>query len=269
MKIRYIIILTILIAYSCSKDEETQVVKTGHFLIRITSNGETEEVYNYDDNGNLTSIDKYSPIYEEGKFYRLGYEYYSNGLVKRMNQINTNGELVRYECYEYNSQGRIAKRIVYTYNNTTSKFEANATSVFKYVENRIEVELYNYGIKSPVYYEYVYDWSGRNITEMRSYVYGSMTNFNLYAYDDQKNPYYDLKLPLPTNCHNIFRDATYFSKNNVIRVTSQVIKPDSAIIDTTFSETDEYHYLYDSLNYPNILDLGNSNRLNFEYIDIK
>ena len=104
---------------------------------------------------------------------------------------------------------------------------------------------------------------------MRCYVYGSMTNFTLYAFDDQKNPYNDLKIPLPTNCHNFLPAATYFSKNNVIRVTSQVIKPDSAIIDSIFSGTYDLNYSYDTLNYPNILDLGNNNSLNFEYKDIK
>ena len=83
MKLKYLIILTILISYSCSKDEETQVVKTGHFLSKISNQSYTKEIYNYDDNGYLTSIDLYSPSYGEGKFFRLGYEYYSNGLVKK------------------------------------------------------------------------------------------------------------------------------------------------------------------------------------------
>ena len=262
-------ILILIFSYSCKKDEGIQINKSGHFLSKIISNNRVEEAYNYDESGNLVGIDLFSPINGFSKPYKLEFEYYSNGLIQKWTRIDTSGQTVMYELFEYNNLNKVIKRTNYYLNKINSKFEANVSATFDYSDNKIVIQNYNYGMKSPVNFELELDQFKNNITVIRSYINKSLTNISLFAYDDKINPYNDLKLPLPFNQHNFIPSAAYFSKNNVIRESSILIKPDSAIIDTVFSSCYNLHYQYDELGYPIKIIIGENNNINFEYIDIK
>jgi hypothetical protein len=262
------IIMIISLTFSCSKDRELQIKKTGHFLSKVFWNDKISELYNYDKDGNLTELDQFSIIREDTDINKMFFEYNSYGLIQKWTYTDTLNNPNMYEIYDYNNSKQLIKRTVYSLNRNNSKFESNLFEQFSYVDNRIRVQTYCNGYKTGNYFEYEYDEYMRNIISVRYYRNDSLNNLELYTYDDKVNPMKILNLPLPLNIYTIIRGPSYLSCNNIIKGNSMLINSETAAIDSNFSYNYIIKYQYDSFGYPITYDNGHV-KFKFEYLDIK
>lgn len=196
------------------------------------------KVYAYDNSGTITDSAWYEYANEKPvKLYLSGDEYttftYNGDKISRRSLFETGStKPYYYQLYSYNPDGKITKIESFNDDVFSGSTKGDSTLLIYSDQKLSSIKTY---LEKPsgngamvLAYEYLFTYSGNNITKIisKEYENGSVTNEEsyLFAYDAKPN-YFRKQSPYFLQTDPFFADADYLyfsfalSENNIVKVT--------------------------------------------------
>ncbi len=187
--------------------------KAGRLKVVKSDSETTGTVYQYDGNGNRTSV-----TYENGA--KEVYTYYDDNLLATLTNYGTTGNII--ESYQYTYDAA---------HNQKTKVDAKGTTSYTYdTLNRLIKVLEPIGLGGKLT-EYGYDKAGNRLTER--IINGSQTTLTMYAYDE-RNRLLTTTLQTPTGSREISK-YVYDNNGNTLQKTKETTKKADPLEKPSFS----------------------------------
>lgn len=134
---------TLIAASSCGGGEKNETVAPAEDptawsdAVVYDTNGEVtgREVYNYGQNGQVVSVDKFTVDKTTKAEYRTDHIIYQNGKPVYSDAFNASGAVEGHELYTYNEQGLVTETVVETYSEGLKRIAPSTRYIYEYDAN--------------------------------------------------------------------------------------------------------------------------------------